>query len=201
MNKTKFLLKHLLGLLPLSLLQTFCSFMGIMMLFVDAGDDPTAILFMIVLSLFCLATSLIPAKAMMFMKGKLPEDSYSDAVYFKNSERKVKVGRFTNWHEQPLWQVAIWFALGPVMFFLEIIALIAAVLSLFVEPIHADVGELDYYLLKAEKFQKVIYFLFGFVVGGVSGKDLEEYYEMMKDDVVDETVSDDVVDEVAGTEE
>ena len=194
MNKTSTLMKYLL-ILPLSLLQTFCAIMGIAMLFMDSGNDPTTIMFMVVFSLFCFATSFIPAKAIMFMKGKLPEDSYTDAVYFKNSERKVKIGRFTNWHEQPLWQVAVWVALGPIVFFIEIIAFLAAVLSLFIEPLHASVGELDYYLLKAEKVQKVIYFLFGFVVGGVSGKDLEEYYELMKNDVVDDTVSDDSVED------
>ena len=84
MNKTSTLMKYLL-ILPLSLLQTFCAIMGIAMLFMDSGNDPTTIMFMVVFSLFCFATSFIPAKAIMFMKGKLPEDSYTDAVYFKNS--------------------------------------------------------------------------------------------------------------------
>lgn len=165
MKKNTHLLKHILVLLPLSFIQFVLSVFAIALL-TTTGTTGVDFIPYLIISLFLFIGSFIPAKVIMYHKNKLNGLCETDAIYFNNKQQKVRIGRFSNWEEPPFWEVLIWIILGPIVLVIEIIAIIAAILSLFIEPLHSEVGVLRYINLKVAPLQYICYYLFGFVIGG-----------------------------------
>lgn len=164
MKKNLVLIKHFMVLLPLSFIQFVLSFAAIAV--VSIGEKGGDFILYLFIGLFLFIGSFIPAKVIMYHKNKLNGLCPTDAIYFNNKVQKVRIGQFTDWEEPPFWHVLIWVILGPAVFVIELIAIIAAILSLFIDSVHSELGVLRYYDLKVEPLQLICYYLFGFVIGG-----------------------------------
>jgi len=170
MTNSKLLLTHIFLLLPIAAIQSAGSIVMILSFLSTITPELNQeglITNIIFFAIPVLGAMLILSKLTLFIKGKMYYPDYSDELYFNPREAEVRLGRFKDRRELPAWQVFLWFLLSPIVIALEVIALIMAILSIFIEPIHATIGE-NYIAYPARYLQKAVSYLFGFVISGIT---------------------------------
>lgn len=171
--KIKNLLMQWIVMTPLSLFQTVSGW-GIIMCF-TAPDFQEEMMGMMggvgifIMPLMIVGICFLLSKVLLKIKGKAVEYTYWESNFEyeltheydnKYSARKTK-GGWTSGTKLIVW---VYVVLSPITFFLQLVANIFALISLFNKRIASWYGGIDYDTLGNPKLQNILHFLFNFVI-------------------------------------
>lgn len=169
--KIKNLLMQFVIFTPLTLLSTVMS-LGVILSFMDPQSDMGEMMGgigFIVVPLMAFGICFFIAKLMLRIKGKTVEYQYYDNNFEYEvrheygdtySLNKTKGGLTTGT------TFIVWFylLLSPVLFFLQLISNLFAIVALFTDRVASWYGGIDYDELDFPFVQKILHFLFNFVI-------------------------------------
>lgn len=171
--KIKNVLMQWIVMTPLTLIATIMS-LGLIIMFTDESSmanfsDSMGGVGFIVIPLMCIGICFVISKILLRIKGKAVEYTYyeNDKEYEITHDhgdyytvRQTK-GGWTTGTKLIVWAYV---ALSPLLFIMQIISNIFALVSLFNNRIASWYGAIDYDDLENPAIQKVLHFLFNFVV-------------------------------------
>ena len=111
-----------------------------------------------------LALVYIPTMMLVKEKGRLNGLTTVDSVYYNSYAERVRYGTFSDYAQFRNGRVALYFALSPISFILQLVAVIMAMVSFKSKRILSVVGLVNYSNLNNVTWQRVCNILFNFVV-------------------------------------
>ncbi len=119
----------------------------------------------------------IPAKFALRMKGNMRGLTTTDSPYYDKRTQRIKVKTFTDWAEFEHKINFLYFILSPFAFFLQLVAVVIAIIAPHTNRIYSEIGFKKFTNLEHPRLQWWSNFLFNFVVVPGEKKEKKEKKE------------------------